>query len=68
MLFIINFKSSRRPSGAEKGGEAEGPSALPKFSVDVPFFADGSFKCALFERSNEKCTRKSTSKITSKIK
>ena len=26
-----------------------------KFSVDVPFFADKPSKCALFERSNQKC-------------
>ena len=42
-----------RPSGA-KGGRG-GVSLPPKFSVDVPFFADESFNCALFETSNQKC-------------
>ena len=51
-----------KPSGAE------GASAPPKLSVNVPFFADEPFKCALFERSNPKCTWKSVSKISSKLK
>ena len=50
-----------RPSGAGAGGGHQ-------FSVDVVFFADESFKCALFEKSNEKSTWKSTTKITSKLK
>ena len=47
---------------AFRSSEAEGVSAcppspnLPKFSVDVPFFADAPFKCGVFERSNQKCT------------
>ena len=41
---------------------------LPKISVDVPFFADESFKCAPFEKSNQQCTWQSTSKITSELK
>ena len=36
------------------GGGAEGASAPPKFSVDVPLFADEPFKCSLFERGNQK--------------
>ena len=47
---------------------AEGASTPQKFSVDMLFFADESFKCALFERSNQKCKWKLTSKILSKIK
>ena len=42
--------------GEERGECAEGVSTLPKFSVEMPFFADEPFKCALFERSNQKCT------------
>ena len=34
-------------------GEQRGRQPPPKFSVDVPFFAGDSFKCALFERSNQ---------------
>lgn len=49
-------------------GEAEGASGPPKFSVDVPLFADEPFQCALFQRSNEKGTGKSTSEILSKLK
>ena len=46
-----------RPSGA--GGEggrgrgAEEVSAPSRFSVDVTFFADEPFKCALSERSTK---------------
>ena len=39
----------------EQGGAEVAP-VPPKFSVDVPFFADEPFKRALFERSNQKCT------------
>ena len=43
--------------GGGRGGEgAEGASAPLKFSVDVPFLAGDSFKCTLFERSNQQCT------------
>ena len=49
-----------------KGGK--GGVSPPKLSVDVPFFADEPFKCALFERSNQKCTSKSTREIMSKLK
>ena len=42
-----------RPSGA--GGQ-RGHQFPPKFSVDLPFLAKEPFKCALFERSNKKCT------------
>ena len=51
----------------EQGGRG-GVSPHPKFSVDVPFFADESSKCTLFEKINQQYTRKSTGKITSKLK
>ena len=35
---------------------AEGASSPSKFSVNVSFFSDEPFKCALFERSNPKYT------------
>ena len=59
------WKQLIRPSraGGRGGGGCRGDvSPPPKFSVDAPF------KCALFERSNQKCTWKSTTKITSKLK
>ena len=40
--------------GRGRGGR-EGVSLSPKFSVDVPLFSDEFFKCALFERSSQKC-------------
>ena len=33
---------------------AEGAPAPQKFSVNVPFFFDEPFRCALFERSNQR--------------
>ena len=32
------------------------PPPPPRFSVNVPLFADESFKCDFFERNNRKCT------------
>ena len=32
------------------------PPQKKNLSVDAPFFADESYKCPLFERSNQKCT------------
>ena len=40
----------------EQGGRGGQRGRQPKFSLDVLFFADEPFKCALFEKSNEKCT------------
>ena len=54
-----------RHSGA--GGQWGRQPSL-KFPVDVPFYSDEPFKCALFERSNPKYTWKSTSKIKRKLK
>ena len=52
----------------EQGGRG-GVSPPPlKFYVDVLFFADESFKCTHFEKSNQQYTWKSTDKITSKLK
>ena len=55
-LFRLTCKLMFQETGPpEQGGR--GPSAPPpKFPVDVPFFADEPFKCALFERTNQKCT------------
>ena len=59
------WKQLIRPSGAggRRGGWLQRRRLPPpKFSVDAPF------KCALFERRNQKCTWKWTTKITSKLK
>ena len=45
------------PPEQEEGAQGEcQPSPKKNFSVDAPFFADESYKCPLFERSNQKCT------------
>ena len=66
---VLKFYLQALRSKAVGGrGRGKGASTPPKFSVDVPFFADKPFKCGIFEESNQKYRRKSTSKITSKLK
>ena len=52
-LYIDSKIILHRPSGAVG---AKGASVPSKFSADAPFFADKSFKCGLFGRSNYKYT------------
>ena len=49
-----NIESGPPEQGGRWGVSPPPPTA--KFSVVVPFFADEPFKCAFFERSNQKCT------------
>ena len=63
--FLIPSQALRCRGEGGWGREGVWP---PKFSVDVPFSSDETFKCVLFEISNPKCTWKSTSKITSSLK
>ena len=53
-----------------RGGVSPPPPPLPSKKVLCwcALFAEDSFKCALFDRSNQQCIWKSTSKITSKLK
>ena len=44
------------PEQGEGGRGSVSPPPQKNFSVDAPFFADESYKCPLFERSNQKCT------------
>ena len=51
LLQSVNQFKSGPPEQGGRGGVSP-----PNVSVDGPFFADEPFKCALFEKTNKKCT------------
>ena len=63
------FMQSRPPDGGvSRGGACHPPTPEPKFSVDVPVLLMNPLNVPLFTRSKQKCTSKSTSKVTKHIK
>ena len=56
MIYSIIDSRTTNQALRIRGAERTSAPLPPKFSADVPFFADELFKCALFEKSIQKCT------------